>query len=77
MARKLYGQTDKRYNEEYQAKLERNWRHWKGGRIRGQRTMETIEEKEEEIDQENSKLREQTEEDDDEMKNIKDLYNEL
>ena len=31
--------------EIYWAKLERNWRHWKGGRVRGQRTMETIEEK--------------------------------
>ena len=33
-ARKLYGQTDKRYDEEYWAKLERNWRCWKGDRIR-------------------------------------------
>jgi len=35
MARKLYGWIDKRYDEKYWAKLERNWRHWKEGRIRG------------------------------------------
>jgi len=58
MARKLYGWIDKRYNKEYWEKLERNWRHWKGDRIREQRTIETIKEKEKEIDQENSRLRE-------------------
>ena len=35
IAKKLFEQLDKRYNEKYQAKLERNWRHWKGGRVRG------------------------------------------
>jgi len=34
-ARKLFRWSDKRYNKEYWAKLERNWRHWKEGRIRG------------------------------------------
>ena len=29
MARKLFGWSDKRYNEEYWAKLERNWRQWR------------------------------------------------
>ena len=33
-ARKLYKQIDKRYDEEYWARLERNWRHWKGGPTR-------------------------------------------
>jgi len=51
MARKLFGWLDKRYDEEYWARLERNWRRWKGGRERGQRTMETIKEEEEEIKQ--------------------------
>ena len=39
--------------------------------------METIEEEEEEIEQENSGIREWTEEDDDEVGNIVDLYYEL
>ena len=63
-ARKLFGWSDKRYDEEYWARLERNWRWWKGGRTRGQRTMETIKEEEEEIEQEGLGLREWTEEDD-------------
>ena len=76
-ARKLFGQSDKRYNKEYWARLERNWRQWKGGRTRGRRTMETIKEKKKEIKQEGSGLREWIEEDDDEMGNICDLYYEL
>jgi len=35
MARKLFGWSDKRYNKEYWARLERNWRQWKGERTRG------------------------------------------
>ena len=77
MARKLFGQLDKRYDEEYWARLERNWRRWKGGRTREQRTMEIIKEEEEESKQGGSGLRKQTEEDDDEMGNICDLYYEL
>jgi len=76
-ARKLFGWSDKRYNKEYWARLERNWRQWKGGRTRGRRTMETIKEKKKEIKQEGSGLREWIEEDDDEMGNICDLYYEL
>ena len=76
-ARKLFGWSDKRYNKEYWARLERNWRQWKGGRTRGQRTMETIKEKKKEIKQEGLGLREWTEEDDNEMGNICDLYYEL
>ena len=33
-AKKLYEQIDKKYNEEYWTRLERNWRHWKGRPIR-------------------------------------------
>ena len=76
-ARKLFGWSDKRYNKEYWARLERNWRQWKGGRTRGRRTMETIKEKKKEIKQEGLGLREWTEEDDNEMGNICDLYYEL
>jgi len=48
--KKSFEWLDKRYDKEYWAKLERNWRYWKGGRVRGQRTIETIEEEEKEID---------------------------
>ena len=47
---------DKRYNKEYWARLERNWR-WKGGRKRERKTIETIKEEEEEIKQENSGIK--------------------
>ena len=76
-ARKLFGWSDKRYDEEYWARLERNWRRWKGRRTRGQRTMETIKKEEEEIEQRNSGIKEWTEEDDDDMENICDPYYEL
>jgi len=33
-ARKLFRWSDKRYDKEYWARLERNWRQWKGGRAR-------------------------------------------
>jgi len=46
IAKKLFGWLDKRYDEEYWARLERNWRQWKGERTRGQRTIETIKEEE-------------------------------
>ena len=38
MAKKLFGQSDKRYNKEYQRKLERNWRQWKGKQGKRRRT---------------------------------------
>ena len=44
---------------------------------RGQRAIETIKEKKEKVNQENSGLREQIKEDDNEIDNIRDLYNEL
>ena len=76
-ARKLFGWSDKRYDEEYWARLERNWRKWKERQTKGQRTMETIKEEEGEIEQENSGLKEWTEEDDDKIGNICDPYYEL
>ena len=77
IARKLFGWSDKRYDEKYWARLERNWRRWKEERTRGQRTIETIKKEEEEIEQKGSELREWTEKDDDEMRNICDPYYEL
>ena len=71
-ARKLFRWLDKRYNEEYWAKLERNWRRWKGGRTRGRRTMETIKEEEDKLG-----VREWTEEDNKEIGNMVDPYYEL
>ena len=56
--RKLYGWTDKRYDEEYWVRLERNWRHWKRKPIRGQKIMEIIKEEEKKIGQEESRLKE-------------------
>ena len=75
MARKLFGQSDKRYDQEYWERLERNWKRWKGKRSEGRR-METIEE-EEEVEEEKSGVREWTEEDDDEIGNMIDPYYEL
>ena len=75
--RKLFRWLDKRYDKEYWARLERNWRRWKGGRKRGQRIMETIKEEEEEIEQGNSGIKEWTEEDNDEIGNIVDPYYKL
>jgi len=77
MARKLFGWSDKRYDEEYWARLERNWRRWKGGKAREQRTMETIKEKKKKIEQENLGIKEWTEEDSNEIENICNLYHEL
>ena len=70
MARKLFGWSDKRYNQEYWRRLERNWRWWKGKKSR-ERKIETIVEKEE-IKKENSGVREWMEEDDDKMDNMMD-----
>ena len=77
MAKTLFGWLDKRYDKEYWAMLERNWRRWKEGKTRGQRTIETIKEEEEEIKQESSGIKEWTEEDNKEMGNMVDLYYEL
>jgi len=75
--RKLFGWLDEKYDKEYWARLERNWRRWKEGKAREQRTMEMIKEKKKKIEQGNSEIKEWTEEDVDEMGNICDPYYEL
>jgi len=45
--------------------------------MRGQKTMETIKEKEEKIKQESSGLKKRTEEDDNKIESIYDLYYKL
>jgi len=75
-AKTLYGWSDKWYDQEYWGKLERNWRRWKGKKPARRGTMKTIP-KEEEIQEENSGVREWTEEDEDEMGNMVDPYYEL
>jgi len=72
----LYGWSDKRYDQEYWGRLERNWRRWKGRRSARRETMKTIPE-EEEIEEEKLGVREWTEEDNNEMGNMADLYYEL
>ena len=76
IAKKLFGWLDKQYDKEYWERLERNWKQWKGGQMKGQRTMEIVKEKEE-IEQESSGLKEWTEEDNNEMENICDPYYKL
>ena len=76
MAKMLYGWSDKRYDQEYQERLERNWRRWKGKKPARRGTMKTILE-EEEAKEEKSGVQEQTEEDEDEMGNMVDPYYEL
>jgi len=77
MARKLFRWSDKKYNKEYWARLERNWRRWKERRARGQRTIEIIKEEKEEIKQEKLGIKEWTEDNNDEMENICNPYHEL
>jgi len=75
-AKKLYGWSDKRYDQEYWGRLERNWKQWKGRRPVRRGTMKTILE-EEEVEKEKSEVREWIEEDEDEMDDIVDPYYEL
>jgi len=56
MARKLFGWSDKRYNQRYWGRLERNWRQWKRRKVSERRTLETVRE-EEEIEQEDLGIR--------------------
>jgi len=75
-AKKLYGWSDKQYDQEYWRRMEKNWRRWKGKKPTKRETMKTIPEKEK-IKEEKSGVREWTEEDDDEMGNMADPYYEL
>jgi len=76
MAKMLYRWSDKRYDQEYWGRLERNWRRWKGKKPARRGTMKTILE-EEEAKEEKSGVQEWTEEDEDEMSNMVDPYYEL
>ena len=69
-AKKLFRWSDKQYNEKYWGRLERNWKQQKGEQAKGRRTLEMIQEEEEEIKQKESEIREQTEEDEDKIGNI-------
>jgi len=71
-AKMLYGWSNRRYDQEYWGRLERNWRRWKGKRLTRRETIKTIPEEEEK-----SGVQEWTEEDEDEMDNIVDPYYEL
>jgi len=73
--KKLFGWLNKRYNQEYWGRFKRNWRQWKEKQS-GRRKIETIAEKKE-TKKENLGAREWTEDDDDEMGNIVDLYYKL
>jgi len=46
----LYRWSDKRYDQEYWGRIERNWRRWKGKRPMRRKMMKTI--PEEEVEQE-------------------------
>ena len=74
MTKKLFGWSNKRYDKEYQERLEQNWKQWKGGKKK--QILETIEE-EEEIKQKKPEIRKWTEENEEEMGNIVDPYYEL
>jgi len=76
-AKKLYGWSDKQYNQEYWGRMERNWRRWKGKKPARRGTMKMIPEEEEEVEEEKSGVREWTEEDEDKMGNVIDPYYEL
>jgi len=71
--KKLFGWSDKQYNQEYWSRLERNWRQWKGKQLRKRKIMKTINE-DEKINQENSGLRKWTGKDNNKMGNMVDPY---
>jgi len=75
--KKLYGWSDKQYDQEYWRRMERNWRRWKGKKPVRRGTMKTIPKEEEEEVEEKSGVREWTEEDEGEMGNMIDPYYEL
>ena len=56
--------------------MEKNWRQWKGKKPMRRETMKTILE-DKEIEEEKLGIREWTEEDNDEIGNLADLYYEL
>jgi len=54
MTRKLFGWSDKQYNQEYWGRMERNWRQWKGKKLARRGTMKMIPEEEVEVEEEKS-----------------------
>ena len=76
IAKMLYGWSDKRYDQEYWGRLERNWRQQKGKRPIRRGMIKTIL-KEEETEEEKSEVREQMEKNKDEMSNMVDPHYEL
>jgi len=50
--KKLYGWSDKQYDQEYWGRMERNWRRWKGKKPARRGMMKTILEEEEEVEEE-------------------------
>ena len=55
MVKLLYGWDDKKFEEEYLKKLEKNWKRWKEDRqINESKHLEMIEEK---MEEENEKIR--------------------
>ena len=58
IAKKLFGWSDKRYDEEYWGRLERNWRCWKREWAKERRILKIIRKKEKATKQENLEIRE-------------------
>jgi len=75
-AKKLYRWSDKRYDQEYWGRMEKNWRRWKDKKPMRKKTMKMIPENEE-IEEEKLEIQEWMEEDDDKMDNLVDPYYEL
>jgi len=76
-AKMLYGWSDRRYDQEYWERLERNWRRWKGKKPVRRGTMKMILEEKEETEEEKLGVREWVEEDENEMGDMVDPYYEL
>ena len=76
MAKMLYGWLDKQYDQEYQGRLERNWRQQKGKKPARRGMMKTILEKEK-TEKEKTEVWEWTKEDKDEIDNMVDPYYKL
>ena len=74
--KKLYGWSDKQYDQEYWGRMERNWRRWKGRRPVRKETMKIILE-EEEVKEEKLEVREWTEEDEKEIGDMVNPYYEM
>jgi len=55
-AKKLYGWSDKQYDQEYWGRMEKNWRRWKGKKPMKRETMKTILEEEEIEEEKNQEL---------------------